>query len=386
MATLYSSPLTMLRRTTTKLPKTTQKCVCRYSRTLSGNTHSQHTDLGRESPKEQSALPRPRRQTPSSKMTVSQKRRHSTQHHHSERPPTIPCTEPMIHPTFEPTTGTFQYIVTDPSSLASVIIDPVLDFDPCTFTIRTTSADALLTLVAEKGYNVQQILETHVHADHLSAASYLQAQLSKTGKRPEIGIGKRIGEVQRLFGKRYGVAAKEYEVVFDKLFEDDKVVKVGGMEVKAIHLPGHTLDHMGYQIGSNVFCGDSLFNVDIGTARTDFPGGSAHDLWTSAQKLLSMPDETRIWTGHDYPPEGRKESVPFMTVKQHKEQNKHVMAGRSKDEFVATRSQKDAELGAPRLLHQSLQINVRGGRLPGLDEGGRRMLRMPLRLGGVDEW
>lgn len=293
--------------------------------------------------------------------------------------------EPLIHPIFEPRTGTFQYIVTDPSSKATAIIDPVLDFEPSTQAISTQSADALLRLVAEKGYEVRYILETHAHADHLSAASYLQAQLSKRGSRPEIGIGKRIGQVQKLFGARYGVPAHEQAVAFTKLFEDDETFSLGCLKVQALHLPGHTPDHIGYAVGSDVFCGDSLFHVDVGTARTDFPGGSANDLWNSAQKLLSLPNDTKIWTGHDYPPEGRGEPVPFMTVREHREQNKHVRSGMTEEKFVEVRKERDTKLTAPRLLHQSLQINVRGGRLPEMDDGGRRMMRVPLKL-EVQSW
>ncbi|KAH6639477.1 beta-lactamase-like protein [Boeremia exigua] len=294
--------------------------------------------------------------------------------------------EPTVHPVFEPATGTFQYIVGDPSTKAAVVIDPVLDFESGSSSIKTASADALLSLITAKGYDVRYILETHAHADHLSAASYLQAQLGKTGTRPEIGIGQRIVQVQKLFGKRYGVPATQYELVFDRLFSDDEIFNAGNLQIKAIHLPGHTPDHMGYCIGRNVFCGDSLFHSDIGTARTDFPGGSAHQLWESSQKLLAFPGETRIWTGHDYPPEDRKMPMPFMTVDQHKERNKHVMTGRSREEFVTMRRQRDAALGAPRLLHQSLQINVRGGRLPEVDESGQRMVMVPLKLSGAEAW
>lgn len=289
--------------------------------------------------------------------------------------------EPIIHPVFETTTGTFQYIITDPTSLATVIVDPVLDFDPCNSSISTKSADALLSLVKLHDYKVEHILETHAHADHLSAASYLQAQLSRSGKRPRIGIGKRIDQVQAIFGRRYGVPPREHQAVFDKLFEDDEVVHVGAMAIKAIHLPGHTPDHLGYQIGANVFCGDSLFHPSIGTARTDFPGGSADDLWASAQKLLGLPEETRIWVGHDYPAQGR-EPVPFVTVAQHLEDNRHVGVGVQRGDFVRMRMERDEALGAPRLLHQSLQINVRGGRLPEVNESGRRMVCVPLKIEG----
>ncbi|KAG9200463.1 hypothetical protein G6514_006974 [Epicoccum nigrum] len=306
--------------------------------------------------------------------------------HSPERSPINTAQDPRIYPIFEATTGTFQYIVTDPSSSASVIIDPVLDFDPCTSTISTTSADALLTLISKEYLNIHYILETHAHADHISAASYLQAQLSKTETRPQIGIGARIDAVQKLFGARYGVPPAEYSIAFDRLFSDDELLTVGGMHITAMHLPGHTPDHMGYRIGANVFCGDSLFHADIGTARTDFPGGSARALWASAQKLLALPDETRIWTGHDYPPEGARAPVAVMTVRQHREENRHVGVDRGEEEFVNIRMQRDKALGAPRLLHQSLQVNVRGGRLPAADEDGRRMLRVPLKLHGAENW
>ncbi|KAJ4994298.1 metallo-beta-lactamase domain-containing protein [Stagonosporopsis vannaccii] len=328
----------------------------------------------------------PGRRTSPYKASRIPSRYYSTQQPLTPQKNFVAMSEPLVHPSFEPVTGTFQYIVTDPSSKASIVIDPVLDFDPCTSSVKTTSADVLLSVIAVQKYNIQYILETHAHADHLSAASYIQARLSKSGTKPKIGIGQRIGQVQRLFGKRYGVLPKDYDLVFDCLFTDDETFHVGSLQVQAIHLPGHTPDHMGYRIGSNVFCGDSLFHADIGTARTDFPGGSAHDLWESSQKLLALPDETRIWTGHDYPPEGRKEPAPFMTVKQHREGNKHVMVGRSEEEFVALRTQRDAVLGAPRLLHQSLQINVRGGRLPEEDANGRRMIRVPLRLDAEEAW
>ncbi|KAJ4340038.1 hypothetical protein N0V95_007589 [Ascochyta clinopodiicola] len=276
---------------------------------------------------------------------------------------------------------------TYPSSRATVIIDPVLDFDPSTATISTTSANALLALVFEKRYNVEYILETHAHADHLSAASYLQAQLKQTlDQAPQIGIGKRIGQVQELFSKCYGVPAHEHAIAFNKLFDDDETFRVGSLQFQAIHLPGHTPDHMGYKTGSHVFCGDSLFHADIGTARTDFPGGSAQQLWQSGQKLLALPDETRIWTGHDYPPVDRTMPVPFLTVRQHKDANKHVRRGMTKDSFVEARRERDAALSAPKLLHQSLQINIRGGRLPGPDEDDRSMLRVPLSLVGVRAW
>ncbi|TDZ29636.1 Glyoxylase B2 [Colletotrichum spinosum] len=235
-----------------------------------------------------------------------------------------------------------------------------------------------------KGYHVQRILETHAHADHLTAASYLQARLSGTQTtKPAIGIGKRIGQVQTLFGHRYGVAQHEREGVFDKLFEDDEAFSIGNIQAIAIHLPGHTPDHLGYMTGDNVFCGDSLFHVDIGTARCDFPGGSASNLYRSGRRLLSLPGHVKIWTGHDYPPDGRTDPVPWTTVQDHRAHNKHLKDGIAEDEFVALRKARDANLGEPRLLHQSLQTNIRGGQLPEPTASGHRMLRVPLKLGGL---
>jgi glyoxylase-like metal-dependent hydrolase (beta-lactamase superfamily II) len=163
-------------------------------------------------------------------------------------PPTITM-EPLVHTVFEPQTSTWQYVVADPSTKAAVIIDPVLDFDPARNAISTKSADGLLALVKEQGYTVDRLLETHAHADHLTAAKYLQDKLAKDGKKPEITIGKRIAEVQERFAKRYGIAKEEYERAFDKLLDDDEVFHVGQLEAKAVHLPGHTPDHMGYLIG-----------------------------------------------------------------------------------------------------------------------------------------
>ncbi|KAM3065065.1 hypothetical protein ACMFMG_006173 [Clarireedia jacksonii] len=287
--------------------------------------------------------------------------------------------EPLIHDVFHTGTGTWQYVVVHPATSAAAIIDPVLDFDPASCAVSTESADSLLSLITEKGYRVEHILETHAHADHLSAASYLQNRLFKhSGPRPSIGIGSRIHQVQSLFSKVYGITQEEYQGKFDKLFDDDEVFQIGGMQVTAIHLPGHTPDHMGYMIGKNVFCGDSLFMADLGTARCDFPGGNAHDLFKSTTKLLSMPEDVKIWTGHDYPAEPRNTPQSWMFVKDHRERNKHVMVGTTEQEFVAMRTERDKMLAAPRLLHPSLQINIRAGRLPTPTLTGHRLLYLPL--------
>ncbi|KAK7704523.1 hypothetical protein SLS57_010401 [Botryosphaeria dothidea] len=249
--------------------------------------------------------------------------------------------------------------------------------------MTTHTADSLLSLVEERGYNVDRILETHAHADHVSAASYLQSRLAqKQPSRPPICIGKRINQVQRFFGGRYDVPTAQYEGVFDKFFDDDETFYIGNLEATAMHLPGHTPDHLGYKIGvsENVFCGDCLFHVDIGTARCDFPGGSASDLFDSGRRLLRLPDSVKIWIGHDYVPEGRGAPVSWMSVGDHRRLNKHLKDDITKEEFVALRKERDAVLGEPKLLHQSLQLNIRAGRLPEKTESGHWMLRLPLKL------
>ncbi|KAL2136722.1 hypothetical protein VTI74DRAFT_1763 [Chaetomium olivicolor] len=287
--------------------------------------------------------------------------------------------DPTIHTLFEPQTSTWQYIVADPSTKSAVVIDPVLDFDPAGNAVSTTTADGLLALVKEHGYTVDRLLETHVHADHLTAAKYLQDRLTEAqgGKKPEIGIGKRIGEVQERFARKYGVERKDLEGVFDKLWEDDEVFKVGEIEARAVHLPGHTPDHMGYLIGENIFCGDSIFNHDVGSARCDFPGGSANDLFKTASKLFTLPGHFKIYTGHDYPPSPRSEPKPYCTVAEQMELNKHLRSGTSEEQFVTWRRERDASLAEPRLIHQALQVNIRAGRMPA--DG---MLRVPVRVEG----
>ncbi|KAH8883327.1 putative metallo-beta-lactamase domain protein [Thozetella sp. PMI_491] len=294
--------------------------------------------------------------------------------------------EPIIHDVFEDKTGTWQYVVADPSTSRAAIIDAVLDFDPVTQKLTTTSADALLSVVKDKGYKVDWVLETHAHADHLTAAAYLKKRLTEDqGYEPAVGIGKRITGVQTLFSERYGITEEVYPAVFDKRFDDDEVFDIGALKATAMHLPGHTPDHLGYKIGGNVFCGDSIFHADIGTARCDFPGGSANQLFASGRRLLSLPDHVKIWTGHDYPPEGRSTAVPWMSVRDHREQNKHLKDGVTEEEFVALRAERDSKLGEPRLLHQSLQINIRGGQLPKPAASGYRILHLPLKTKGL-EW
>ncbi|KAK0712204.1 beta-lactamase-like protein [Apiosordaria backusii] len=290
-------------------------------------------------------------------------------------------TSPLIHPVFEPVTGTYQYIIADPSTLSAVIIDPVLDFEPARNTISTTTADSLLGIVAQNNYKVTYLLETHAHADHLTASRYLQLKLQQS-TNPKTGIGKRIVQVQQTFAEKYGIEQSELDNVFDFLWEDNQTFHIGELEAKVVHLPGHTPDHVGYLIGGNIFCGDSLFIPDVGSARCDFPGGDAAQLYRSVQTLFSLPPYYRIYTGHDYPSGDRKEPIPYTTVAEQQERNKHLKVGTTKEDFVNWRQERDSGLGEPRLLHQSLQVNIRGGRLP---RSG--MLVLPLKgvteVGGV---
>ncbi|KAL4908879.1 hypothetical protein BDW74DRAFT_165600 [Aspergillus multicolor] len=295
--------------------------------------------------------------------------------------------EPIINSIYEPKTGTWQYIVADPSTKAAVIIDPVLDYDPATQEISTHTADELLSLIEREGYAVSMILETHAHADHLTAASYLQARLARMQgqeQRPPIGIGAHINKVQELFGQRYGIPEEEYTGVFERLFADNEVFNIGSLSGTAIHVPGHTPDHMGYMIGDNIFAGDSIFHLDLGTARTDFPGGDAASLFHSARRLLDYPEHVKIWVGHDYPSTTREAPVPCMSVGEHRQKNKHLKLGVGEEEFVKMRNDRDKGLPSPKLIHPALQVNVRGGRLP-RTQGGLRTLRIPVRVKGV-EW
>ncbi|KAK1594399.1 metallo-beta-lactamase superfamily protein [Colletotrichum navitas] len=300
--------------------------------------------------------------------------------------------EPIIHDFFEPVTGTWQYIVADPSTQAAVIIDSVLDFDPAKSAVSTKTAEGLLDVLREKCYNVVGILETHIHADHLTASKYLQSRLrdAQNGVAPDICIGRRVGIVQARFGERYGIAKDEYVNAFDRLLDDDEVFGIGDLEARALHLPGHTPDHMGYMIGckaepatANVFVGDSLFNHDVGSARCDFPGGSARDMFATTRRLLNMPEDTKMWTGHDYPPAGRGPLAATNVARQRTE-NKHLARNVTEAEFVKWREERDSGLGEPRLMHWALQVNIRAGSMPKPNKHGDHLLHAPtIRMQGV---
>ncbi|RMY48949.1 hypothetical protein D0864_14793 [Hortaea werneckii] len=322
-------------------------------------------------------LPPTRASSPPEHSTLRRTAHHIPCSTHSE----IMSATATIDSAYDPKTGTWQYIVADPETLDAVIIDPVLDYDPSTQTISTETADRLLSLINSKHYRIVRVLETHAHADHLTAASYLQNALARQqGFRPPVCIGKRIRTVQQAFGQRYGVPAQELEEAFDLLFEDGDVFYIGNLKVEVTHLPGHTPDHIGYMIADNVFCGDSVFIADLGTARCDFPGGDAKALYESTRKLLSLPDHYRIWTGHDYPTAERQTPVPFMSVGDQKKQNRYLGDAVTATDFEKMRRERDAVLNEPKLLHPSLQINIRGGKMPGAASDGQRYMHLPLKF------
>lgn len=271
--------------------------------------------------------------------------------------------QPDIVPVFEGKTSTWQYIVSCPISKKAVIIDPVLDFDKTTQTVSTESANAILEIVKSKDLSVVRLLETHAHADHLTAAFHLQKALTEAGgPLAPICIGNRISTVQQTVATKYGIPEEEIKDVFDHTFEDGEKFSIGQLTATVLSLPGHTPDHIGYLIGENIFTGDSIFNPDVGSARCDFPGGDARTLYRSMKTLLSLPDHYRLYTGHDYP--SGREPMPFVTVGEQRQQNKHAKDGTSEEDFTKWRSERDKGLSEPRLIHQALQVNVRGGRLP----------------------
>lgn len=283
--------------------------------------------------------------------------------------------QPQVQGFFDTATNTVSYIVKDAGSRACVIIDSVLDFDYASGHTDTVSADALIDYVRAQDLDVVWILESHVHADHLSAAPYLQEQLG--GK---IGIGDNITLVQNTFGKVFneGTAFQRDGSQFDQLFGDGDVIEFGGLRINILHTPGHTPACLTYVIGDAAFVGDTLFMPDFGTARVDFPGGSAEDLYASIQKILALPDETRIFVGHDYKAPGREEYAWETTVGAQKARNVHIGAGKPLAEFVKLRTKRDAQLAMPKLIIPSLQVNMRAGNMPDADDNGVRYLRVPV--------
>ncbi len=283
--------------------------------------------------------------------------------------------KPEITPFFDETTFTASFVVTDPETKHCAIIDSVLDFDYASGRTDFGSANAIVDHVLKNELTVDWILETHVHADHLSAAPYLQEKLG--GK---IGIGEKITVVQETFGKTFneGSEFQRDGSQFDELFSEGDTFNVGKLKGDVLHTPGHTPACLTYVIGDAAFVGDTLFMPDFGTARADFPGGSAIDLYASIQKLFTLPDETRVFVGHDYKAPDRDEFAWETTIGEQKALNKHVGGGAGEAEFVAMRQKRDSELPMPRLIIPSLQVNMRAGQMPSSEDNGTVYLKVPV--------
>jgi glyoxylase-like metal-dependent hydrolase (beta-lactamase superfamily II) len=277
---------------------------------------------------------------------------------------------------FDKTTGTATHVVHAGPGSAAAVIDSVLDFDPKSGRTDHSSADRVIAYVREQGLTVEWLLETHVHADHLSAAPYLRTRI---GGR--IGIGARVVEVQEKFGKifNFGIDLTGDGREFDRLFEDGDRFGIGNVEVQVIAVPGHTPADVAYLVGDAVFVGDTIFMPDCGSARADFPGGDARTLYRSAKRILELPPETRIFICHDYPPEGRE--VRFhTTVAEERAANKHLRDGIGEDEFVEMRTARDRTLAMPVLMIPSVQVNMRAGHLPPAEDNGVTYLKLPVNL------
>jgi glyoxylase-like metal-dependent hydrolase (beta-lactamase superfamily II) len=281
---------------------------------------------------------------------------------------------PQVQGFFDPATHTVSFLVSDPVTRQAAIIDPVLDFEPHAARVSTGSADRLLQAVADQGLTLAWILETHAHADHLSAADLIRA---RTGA--PVAIGARITEVQKAFAALFEVDDVAADGrVFDRLVEDGEALALGELSIEALHTPGHTPACVTYRIGDAVFVGDTLFMPDYGTARADFPGGDAGVLYRSIRRILALPGDTRVFVGHDYLPPGRTEFAWETTVAEEAARNIHVHEGVEEPDFIALRQARDATLGAPALILPSLQVNIRAGAMPPASPGGRVFLKLPV--------
>jgi glyoxylase-like metal-dependent hydrolase (beta-lactamase superfamily II) len=285
-----------------------------------------------------------------------------------------PAANPKVTAFFDEATNTVSYVIRDPGNNACAVIDSVLDFDPSSGRTSFASADRIIAHVRTEGMTPVWVLETHVHADHLSAAPYLQQELG--GK---IGIGAEITTVQNIFGKVFnaGTGFRRDGSQFDQLFREQDRFEIGGLSAFVLHTPGHTPACLTYVIGDAAFVGDTLFMPDYGTARCDFPGGSAETLWESIQKVLSLPDTTRLFMCHDYKAPGRDEFAWETTVAKQKSGNVHI-ARKTKRDFVKLRNARDATLGMPKLIIPSIQVNMRAGRMPPPEDNGTIYLKVPV--------
>ena len=282
---------------------------------------------------------------------------------------------PKVKAFFDPQTNTISYVVRDPNGHAAAVIDSVLDFDHASGTTQTSSADKIIAYAKEEALDIHWLLESHVHADHLSAAPYIQEKLG--GK---IGIGNNITLVQDTFGKVFneGTEFQRDGSQFDQLFDQGDVFHIGQMRVDVLHTPGHTPACLTYVIEDAAFVGDTLFMPDFGTARCDFPGGSSQTLYESIQKILALPDETKIFVGHDYKAPGRDEYIWETTVGEQRRKNVHIGGDVKAEAFVKLRDERDAKLAMPKLIVPSLQINMRAGNMPPPDEHGDVFLKLPI--------
>lgn len=282
---------------------------------------------------------------------------------------------PHIQAFFDPATATVTYVVHEPApGSACAIIDSVLDYDPKSGRTSTASADRVAAYVREHGLRTEWLLETHAHADHLSAAPYLQRELGGV-----IAIGQSIRTVQGVFKKIFNLEP-QFQLdgsQFGRLFADGETFSIGGLTASAMHVPGHTPADMAYRVGDAVFVGDTLFMPDVGTARCDFPGGDAHQLYRSIRRLLDLPGDTRLYMCHDYPPAGR-EAAWQTTVAEQRRANIHVRDGIAEDDFVAMRTRRDATLSMPTLILPAIQVNIRAGHFPPAEDNGVRYLKIPV--------
>ncbi|GHG69003.1 MBL fold metallo-hydrolase [Alishewanella longhuensis] len=287
-------------------------------------------------------------------------------------------TRPSLHIEmfFDQDSATFSYVVADLESKQAAIIDPVLNYDAAAGLVSTEDADKLLSYLQVNGWQLQWILETHAHADHLSAAHYLK---QKTGA--SIAIGEGIRKVQQTFKVVFNIADTELQAkgdYFDKLFADNEQFTIGSLQATVVNTPGHTNDSVSYLIAGHLFVGDSLFMPDAGTARCDFPGGDAHILFRSIQRIYQLPEDTVIYMCHDYQPNGRELKYKT-TVLEQKNSNIHVKADTAEADFVAKREARDKTLAVPRLIYPSVQVNIRGGQLPKAEDNGQRYIKIPLK-------
>ncbi|MGQ0671438.1 MAG: MBL fold metallo-hydrolase [Hyphomicrobium sp.] len=286
-------------------------------------------------------------------------------------------TAPVIRAYFDEPTNTVSYLVHDPSTRRAAVIDPVLDYDHRTGKAATRSADAILAAAASGGLTIDWVLETHAHADHLSGAPYIKLKTNA-----KVGIGEHIRDVQKIFRPVFNATDLVGDgSEFDHLFKDGERFFIGEVAVDVMHVPGHTPADVAYKTGDAVFVGDTLFMPDYGTARADFPGGNARDLYRSMRKLLALPPATRLFLCHDYKAPGRDHYAWETSVAEQRANNVHVRDGVSEDTYVAMREARDAKLAAPLLLMPSIQVNIRAGKLPPAESDGIHYLKIPVRLG-----